>query len=54
MIQYRAALFKRQRTRWRATREEALADAVKRGWGSLEDHPLAKTYLGVGVVIESR
>ena len=51
---FRATLFDRHRTRWRDTREEALADAVSRGWASREDYDRAPTYLGIGVSIEER
>lgn len=52
MSRYRATLFDRQRTRWRATRDEALSDAVARGWASRDDYDRAPTFLGVGVKIE--
>lgn len=52
MSRYRATLFDRQRTRWRATRDEALSDAVARGWASRDDYDRAPTYLGIGVKIE--
>lgn len=52
MSRFRAILFDRQRTRWRDTREEALQDAIRRGWASREDYDRAPIYLGVGVKIE--
>lgn len=52
MPRFRATLFGRQRTRWRDTRDEALSDAIRRGWASREDYDRAPIYLGVGVKIE--
>lgn len=52
MSRFRAVLFDRQRTKWRATREEAVRDAIRRGWASQDDYPGARVFYDNGVRIE--
>ncbi|HET8612986.1 MAG TPA: hypothetical protein VFL92_09500 [Sphingomonas sp.] len=49
---YRFTLFGRPRGPWRATREEAVQDALTAGEGSRQPWRTAPTYLAVGVEIE--
>lgn len=52
MSRFRAVLFDRQRTKWRASREEAVQDAIARGWASRDDYPGSRVFYSVGVQIE--
>lgn len=54
MTRYRATLFEKKRTRWRSTREEAVEDAIAKGWASRDEYVAARIFYGVGVAIEEQ